>query len=131
MFLNLLSNDEKRAFAVLAAKMIEADGIVIDREAAALSALRAEMGMTEKSGSGDATVDDLAAVFSSRRSKVAALLELIGLGYSDTDFSVTESSLVAKTAASMGLSEYDVSRLEGWVRKHVALIRQALVLMRE
>ena len=130
MYLNLLDNDEKRAFAELAEKMIEADGLVIGREASALAALKAEMGMTEAGGEGR-SVDELAGVFKGRRSKVAALLELIGLGYSDTAFSVNEESLVNAAANQMAISPDDLHQIEDWVKDHFSLIRRALILMRE
>ena len=130
MFLNLLDSDEKRAFAELAEKMIEADGLVIGREAAALASLKAEMGVTE-TGAGGRTPDELAGVFKSRRSKVAALLELIGLGYSDTSFSVSEESLVNTIANRMAITPDELQEMEDWVREHFSLIRRALILMRE
>lgn len=129
MFLNLLDSDEKRAFAELAEKMIEADGLVIGREESALAALKAEMGI---SGGGDGrSVDELAGVFHSWRSKVAALLELIGLGYSDVSYSVNEQSLVDEAARKMGLTADELEEIEAWVREHVSLIRRALILMRD
>ena len=130
VYLNLLDDDEKRAFAELAEKMIEADGLVIGREASALAALKAEMGVTEAGGKGG-TVEELAGVFKSRRSKVAALLELIGLGYSDTAFSVSEESLVNTVANQMAVAPDDLHQIEDWVRDHFSLIRRALILMRE
>ena len=130
MYLNLLDDDEKRAFAELAEKMIEADGLVIGREASTLAALKAEMGMGD-AGGGERTPQDLAGVFNSRRSKVAALLELIGLGYSDTAFSVSEESLVNTVANQMAISPDDLQDIEDWVKEHFSLIRRALILMRE
>jgi uncharacterized tellurite resistance protein B-like protein len=130
VYLNLLDDDEKRAFAELAEKMIEADGLVIGREASALAALKAEMGVGD-AGGGGRTVDDLAGVFKSRRSKVATLLELIGLGYSDTAFSVSEESLVNTVANQMAISPDDLHQIEDWVKEHFGLIRRALILMRE
>ena len=130
MYLNLLDDDEKRAFAELAEKMIEADGLVIGREASALAALKAEMGVSDASGGGR-SADELAGVFKSRRSKVAALLELIALGYSDTAFSVSEESLVNTVANQMAISPDELHDIEEWVREHFSLIRRALILMRE
>jgi hypothetical protein len=129
VFLNLLDSDEKRAFAELAEKMIEADGLVIDREAAAVAALKAEMGVS--GGGGGRSVEALAGVFRSKRSKIAALLELIGLGYSDVNFSVNEKSLVDVAARQMGVTKDELASVEAWVRDHVTLIRRALVLMRD
>ena len=130
MFLNLLNNDEKLAFAALAGKMIEADGIVIGREAATLAAFKAEMGIGAESED-TRTVEDLAAVFHDRKSKTAALLELIGLGYSDTNFNLTERSLVTAAARQMGVDADELAKLEEWVQNHVRLVREAMALMRE
>ena len=130
MYLNLLDDDEKRAFAELAEKMIEADGLVIGREESALASLKAEMGMSD-AGSGGRSVEELAGVFKSRRSKVATLLELIGLGYSDTAFSVSEESLVNTVANQMAISPDELQSIEDWVKEHFGLIRRALILMRE
>jgi hypothetical protein len=130
VFLNLLDAEEKRAFVALAEKMIASDGLVIGREEAALASLKAEMGFAESGGDGR-SVEDLAGVFGSWRSKVAALLELMGLGYSDTSFSVDEKSLVTTVADQMGLTPNELAELEEWVREYVHLIRRALILMRD
>jgi hypothetical protein len=130
VFLNLLDNDEKHAFAELAEMMIRSDGLVIGREEAALSALKAEMGIAGSPG-GARSVEELAGVFRSWRSKIAALLELVGLGYSDTNFSVDEKSLAATTARHMGLTAAELDQVEEWVRDHVNLVRRALILMRD
>jgi len=130
VYLNMLDNDEKIAFAELAEKMIEADGLVVGREATALAALKAESGIADTGGSGR-TVEELAGVFQNRRSKVAALLELIGLGYSDTSFSVGEESLVNAVANRMGVSPDELHDIEAWVQDHFSLVRRALILMRE
>lgn len=131
MFLTLLNDEEKRAFALLAEKMIAADGIVVGRETATLAAYKAEMGLEARPESEERGVEDLAAAFGSRRSKVVALLELIGLGYSDTSFSVTERSLVFALARAMEIEADTLVDLEAWVQQHVRLIRQAMELLRE
>lgn len=130
MFLNLLDNDEKLAFVELAERMIEADGLVIGREEASLAALKAEMG-TPSEAIGGRTTEELAGVFKGWRSKVVALLELIGLGYTDTSFSIGEQSLVDQVAQTMGMSEKELASIEEWVQEHVSLIRRALILMRD
>jgi len=111
MFLNLLNDDEKRAFAALAKEMIESDGIVVGREAATLGALKGEMGITGDSS--DTGVAELAAVFTDRRSKIVVLLELIALGYSDTSFSGTERSLASEVAKEVGIGAEDLAKIEG------------------
>ena len=126
----MLDIDEKRAFALLAEKMIEADGIVIGREAAVLASLKAEMG-TVGSQEDDRSIEELAKVFKDKRSRVAALLELFGLAYTDTDFDLSEQSLIASVAQDMGLGSDEIVAMEKWVQDHVKLVRRALALMRD
>ena len=130
MFLNVLDIDERSAFAELAEKMIQADGIEIGRETAALAALKSEMGIAGAVGA-DRSIGELAAIFGSKRSKMVALLELIGLGYSDTSFHITEESLVTTVSQEMGITGEEVAQVKGWVKDHVDLVRRALVLMRD
>ena len=59
------------------------------------------------------------------------LLELMGLGYSDTSFSGTERSLVSDVAREMGVGAEDLAKIERWVQGHMEHIRSALTLMRE
>ena len=125
MFLNMLDIDEKRAFTLLAERLIEADGIVVGREEVAL----AEMGVGQ-SGDVARSVEELSGVFKDRSSRVAALLELFGLAYSDKSFDMGELSLIASVAHFMGLSGDELEALEKWVRDHVSLVRRAMVLMR-
>jgi hypothetical protein len=129
VFLNLLDSEERRAFAELAEMMIKADGLVIGREESAVASLKAEMGIGE-SGSGR-SVEELAGTFGSWRSKIVVLLELVGLGYSDVNYSVSEQSLVDAAAKAMGVTEDELAEVEAWVREHVSLIRRALILMRD
>ena len=131
MFLHMLDDDQKRAFAALALKLTAADGAVVGREAAKLRALAGEMNLELEGWDSSASVAELAAKFTDRRSKVVALLELLGFAYSDTSFQAVEESLVNEVASAMSLSGDDLKRLETWVGQHVDHVRQAFALMRE
>ena len=131
MFLNLLNEEERVSFSALAEQMIESDGIVVGREAATLGALRGEMGIGDTEPDANADLSSLVASFTDRRSKIVVLLELVGLGYSDTSFSGTERSLVSEVARAMGVGADDLARIESWVKGHMEHVRSALVLMRE
>ena len=119
MFLNLLDDQEKVSFSALAEKMIESDGIVVGREAATLGALRGEMGIGDTDPDPNADLSSLAGAFTDRRSKIVVLLELVGLGYSDTSFSGTERSLVSEIARAMGVGADDLARIESWCKGHM------------
>ena len=128
MFLNMLDVDEKRAFIMLAERLIEADGIVVGREAAALASLKAEMGISHGSDP-SLSIEELAYTFTNRSSRTAALLELFGLAYSDANFHMTELSLIASVAYFMGFEQDELEVMERWVKEHVALVRRAMILM--
>jgi len=131
MFLHMLNDDQKRAFAALALKLTAADGAVVGREAAKLRALSGEMNLELERWESSASVAELAASFTDRRSKVVALLELLGFAYSDTSFQSVEASMVNEAARAMSISDDDLKRLETWVGEHVGHVRQAFALMRE
>ena len=131
MFLHMLNDDQKRAFAALALKLTAADGAVVGREAAKLRALSGEMNLEREGWDSSASVAELTAAFTDRRSKVVALLELLGFAYSDTSFQSVEASMVNEVAHAMNVSDDDLKRLEAWVGQHVDHVRQAFALMRE
>lgn len=131
MFLGVLNEEERKAFVALAEQMIESDGIVVGPERDALQALQQEMGEPATTKSEITDTEALAAVFKTRRSRVAALLELVGLGYSDAEYSVDEHSLVTSISRHMGLSNDDLVRIEQWVARHVGHVENALALMKE
>jgi uncharacterized tellurite resistance protein B-like protein len=131
MFLHMLNEDQKRAFAALALKLTAADGIVVGREAAKLRALAGEMNLDLEGLDGSGDVATLAAAFTDRRSKIVALLELVGFAYADTTFQAVERSIVAEAARAMNVSGDELKRLEAWVGQHVEHVRQAFALMRE
>lgn len=133
MFLHMLNDDQKRAFAALALKLTAADGAVVGREAAKLRALAGEMNLDLEGldSNVNADVATLAAAFTDRRSKTVALLELFGFAYSDTSFQAAEQSIVTEVARTMNVSGDELKRLETWVGQHVEHVRQAFALMRE
>ena len=131
MFLHMLNDDQKRAFAALALKLTAADGAVVGREAAKLRALAGEMNLELEGWDSNASIAELAASFTDRRSKVVALLELLGFAHSDTSFQAVEEKMVNEMASAMNVSGDDLKRLETWVGQHVDHVREAFALMRE
>ena len=99
---------ERADWDALLAELGQADGIVVGSEDRAVANLRREMGLPPASDADERDIASVARTFTSRRSKIAALLELIGLGYSDSSFSVDEESLV--TAAAHEMAQNQVER---------------------
>lgn len=121
MFLENLEPREKRAFLALAHKVVHADGVLAEREARILATLSDAIGAPALDG----TVEELAAAFQSRRSKVSALLELMGIGYVDGEYHVAEIESVAEIARVLGFADDELVGLENWIVRQVALIEEA------
>lgn len=130
MFLTMLNEAEKRAFAVLAQRLVAADELLRSEELQALETLWAEMGIGSPPADGR-DESELAAAFETRRGRVVALLELLGLAYSDRDFCLDEESMITAVAHEMGLDAAELDRLDRWVADHLRHLDAALGLMAE
>lgn len=130
MFLTMLNEAEKRAFAVLAQRLVAADEVLRAEELQALETLWAEMGIGSPPADGR-DESELAAAFETRRGRVVALLELLGLAYSDRDFCLDEESMITAVAHEMGLDAAELDRLDRWVADHLRHLDAALELMAE
>ena len=128
MFLTMLNETEQQAFATLAQRLVAADEVLTSEEVQALDALWREMGF-ERPVADERDESALAAVFGTRRSRVVALLELLGLAYADRDFSLDEESMITTVAHEMGIDAVDLDRLDRWVEAHVRHLDSALALM--
>jgi hypothetical protein len=130
MFLAMLDPEEKQAFAVLAQRLVAADEVFEAAELRTLDVLWAEMGI-ECPDVDRRDESELAAIFANRRSKVVAVLELLGLAYSDRDFCLDEESMITAVAHELGLDAEELARLDRWVLDHLRHLDAALELMAE
>jgi hypothetical protein len=136
MFVAMLSTEQRRAFMVCAHRLIAADGIVVREERAALAALAVEMGSPRPGGAEleafhELDESALATLFDSHRTRVAALIELLGLARSDHEFTLDEESFVTVMAHEMGLDAAELGRLDAWVVEHERQLAAAFELMQE
>ncbi len=128
MFLGLLTAEQKQALAVLAHRLVAADGVVVRDEWKALGALRAELRHVDPALE-DLEEDQLARLFDSRRARIVALLELLRIARADDDYCLDEESLVTLVAHEMGVDAADLERVDRWVVEHLAQLERAFRLM--
>lgn len=121
MFVENLVGPEKSAFLGLARKVVQADGVLSPREAQLLSSFAAATGAEIADG----TVQELAAEFQTRQSKVSALLELIGLGYADGEYRLIERTSIDEISRALGFDDNEVAAMESWVIRQTALLQEA------
>lgn len=128
MFLRDLTDDQKKAFLVLADKVVHADGNLAEEEKVLIAALTAEMGLAS-SVPADMDFASAAAAFSDRKSKVAVMLELIGIGHADGDFDKDETEIVKEIMRTFRITPVEFEIMSNWVLRQLALVREADELM--
>lgn len=129
MFLNRMTEEEKRSFLGLAAAFVRCDDALSEQETALIQCLAAEAGVSTSEVPTSAAPISLARVFKSRSSRVCALLELVGLGHADSDYSTDESQFVQQLSSEWGMSEAEVALLENWVLRLLAVMEEAEALI--
>jgi hypothetical protein len=129
MFLDNLTVSEKIAFYVLAKRFVKADTTVVTAEASVLSHFRREIGLPEDTYSAKMTLGQCLSAFRSRKSKVSVLLELIGIGHIDGQYSAPESRFIRMVAKAFGISLLEITALENWTLRLISLTREANTLM--
>lgn len=125
MFLHYLTDAQCPAFLGLVRHMVLVDERFDLREWKRLDLMRAEMGLPAATPIPETNLATLALPFTTRRSQLVALLELISLGYSDEDFHPTEHSIIQELAAIFALETTDLLLLENWVLRQRALLQEA------
>ena len=128
MFVQYLNERQQGALLHYAHEMMRADSAVAGEELALLDLLRdqAEPGVEAE----DVPLQDLAALFDDRLTRVAFLLEVVGMGYANEDFGPAESQLARSLSDALELGEDDtLEDVKSWVKRQLLLVREAKQLM--
>lgn len=126
MFLNHLQEEQKKAFLALALKMMHADEVTDPREELIFLSMRREMGFWQETRLPQGTVEDLASLFTDRKSQRIVMLELLGMVYADERFQEQEQRLLRGLARLFDISEEEATKLENWVLRQIELNKEAL-----
>ena len=124
MYLDVLTEDERKLFLELAWHAVECDGEVADEEKQVMESYQNECQMPGFVRSGitaEAALKELAV--SERSHKKIVLLELMGIWGADGEWREEELAMMDKTASALGIPDSRVNRLRRWARE----FRQMLV----
>lgn len=69
-------------------------------------------------------LETLAAAFDTTQAQAVALLEIIGVGHADAEFSPEENAFVRRLATAFGISDAKVGAMESWVTRQMALAQE-------
>lgn len=131
MFLHHLSENEKKAFLTLAKEFILVDGVLSQEEEALINVMKAEMGIEEGYPEGQKSREELFREFKTRKSQIAAIIEMQGLGYANMEYHTAEQEFVQQMADTFNVNEEDLSKIDDWVVRQVALLYEANELWAE
>ena len=126
MFVQYLNERQQGVLLHYADRIMRIDGVIDAKEMVHIDMLREQAVPGAKAE--DLAEEELGQVFEDRSSRIAFLLELVGMGYVNEAFNPRESELVGRVAAAFGL-ESDMDDVESWVRRQLFLTREARDLM--
>ena len=128
MFVQYLNERQQGALLHYAHEMMRVDGAVAGDELALLDALRnqAQPGIESE----DVPLKDLSGLFDDRLTRVAFLLEVVGMGYANQDFDPAESQLARDLASALALDD-TLEDVKSWVKRQLLLVQEANQLMKE
>lgn len=129
MFLYELTQAQKEAFICLGHNVVVSDGDLTPDEQVMMETLRREMGLDESFEPHYIPVEGIHELFESQRARVAVLINLIRLGYADGAFEVEEQMLVNQICQELKVDDEQFTRIENWVRRLIALEKEAGALM--
>ena len=125
MFLQHLNDAERKAFLVLAKEFILVDGSLSPEEESLLEVMKIEMGIDDSGDAAHKSRKELFAMFTTRKSQIAALIEMQGLGYANLEYHIDEKEFVNQMAEAFEVSKSELLKIDEWVIKQVALLYEA------
>ncbi|MCK5058918.1 MAG: hypothetical protein KAT34_19890 [Candidatus Aminicenantes bacterium] len=128
MFLNNLTEEQKKAFLSIAMKIIGADGILETRERKMIETMRYEMGLYNETDLPKGDIEDIAKAFDTRKSRVIVMLEGIALAYADEDLGEEEQKILRALALVFEFSEEEATAVENWVKRYKDLHQEAVAM---
>lgn len=128
VFVRYLNERQQAALLHYAHEMMRVDGSVAGDELVYLDVIRdqAQTGVEAE----DVPMEELSTLFDDRISRVAFLLEVVGMGYANRDFDPSESQLAKDLARALPVEGEDIlEHIESWVKRQLLMMGEAHQLM--
>ncbi len=128
MWLSSLTDDQRHALMRLAHNVVVSDGLLDPNEEGMLNEFRLEMELA----SADVEyleLEGIERVFSDRRTRLIAILNLLKLSYADGAFEIEEECLLKEICRAFNIADDEFLLLDNWVRRLNSLEIEAQALM--
>ena len=128
MFVEHLSRRQQAVLLHYADKIMTVDGFTHPKESEHMAALQRQADPEVTLEAVD--IEELPKLFGDRRSRVAFLMEVTGMGYVDDDFDPDESLLLHEIAKALMLDD-EMPVFRSWVTRQLLLAKEANLLMED
>ena len=126
MWLSALSDDQRHALLRLAHNVVVSDGLLDPNEEGMMNEFRLEMDLGKDDEEPEyLELDGIEQIFSSRQSRIIALLNLLKLSYADGAFEVEEECLLKEISQAFAVDDGEFMLLDNWVKRLTALEAEA------
>ncbi|TAE47321.1 MAG: hypothetical protein EAZ06_00205 [Cytophagales bacterium] len=120
MFLNILEKKEKEAYFALAKRLINADNQIMHQEDVLMRAMQQEMQWDVEKLlhlSDNLSIKELCDVFVEKRTRVCAIMELIGIAFVDGEFVNAEQELIYEIGECMQMDKEEINMYIDWAKR--------------
>ncbi|MCH8140809.1 MAG: hypothetical protein IH908_04355 [Proteobacteria bacterium] len=124
-----LKPEQRQALLGLAHNVVVSDGLLDPNEEGMMDEFKREMELNPALESEYLELEGIEQIFDSRKSRLIALLNLLRLSYVDGAFDIEEECLLKEISEAFGVSDDEFMLLDNWVRRLLALEREARGLM--
>ena len=128
MWLSNLSKDQHQALIRLAHNVIVSDGLLDPNEEGMFDLMKKEMGIENSEEVEYLSLDGIETTFPDRKTRIIVLINLIRVGYVDGAFEIEEECLLRDLANSFDIELDEFELLDNWVKRLVALEKEAQAL---
>ena len=129
MWLATLDDNQRQALLGLAHDVVVSDGLLDPNEEGMLDDFKREMGFSDAVEPEYLELEGIEQIFSTRRDRMVALVNLLRLSYADGAFEIEEECLLKEVSRTFQISEQDFLLLDNWVRRLIALEQEARAFM--
>jgi len=128
VFVANLTRDQQQVLLNLAHHFMFVDGHGDDRELAVIEHIKSQCHGPLTPNAVEMT--ELAKLFSSNKSKVSLMLELLVLTLADENYHANEKYLLDEVAAKLSIDANQFDKLKIWAQRHLVLSQEADNLMK-
>lgn len=129
MWLSALEPEQRKALLGLAHNVVVSDGLLDPNEEGMLDEFKREMELHPSLQAEYLELDGIDRTFDTRKSRLIALLNLLRLSYADGAFEIEEECLLKEVSRAFEIADEEFLLLDNWVRRLIALEREAQSLM--